>query len=198
MAAVAITRTDFSAAELRAKARLCADAKQACRILALAMVLDGASREDAARAGGMDRQTLRDWVHRYNEVGVDGLADQARSGRPSRLSWVEQGRVARWVEQGADLTQDGVVRFRRVDLRDRIAREFGVELHERSIGKLLHRIGYRRISVRPLHPQTDLAAQETFKKTLSSWPVKRSARNTPQSRSRSGSRTKPASDSKER
>jgi transposase len=104
---------------------------------------------------------LRDWVHRYNEAGLDGLADRARSGRPASLSWVEQGKVASWVEQGADLTRDGVVRFR----RDRIATEFGVELHERSVGKLLRRLGYRRLSVRPQHPQTDLAAQETFKKT---------------------------------
>ena len=90
------------------------------------MVLDGFSREDAARLCGMDRQTLRDWVHRYNKAGLDGLSDRARSGRPASLSWVEQGKVASWVEQGADLVRDGVVRFRRIDLRDRIAAEFGV------------------------------------------------------------------------
>ena len=165
MAGVAITRTDVSAADLRAAAKRSKDAKQASRILAIAMVLDGFSREDAARLCGMDRQTLCDWVHRYNEAGLDGLADRARSGRPASLSWVEQGKVASWVEQGADLARDGVVRFRRADLRDRIATEFGVELHERSVGKLLRRLNYRRLSVRPQHPQTDLAAQETFKKT---------------------------------
>ena len=191
MAAIAITRTEFSAAELRAKARLCADARQACRILSIAMVLDGASRAEAARAGGMDRQTLRDWVHRYNEAGLDGLLDQPRSGRPARLSWVEQGQVSRWVEEGADLAQDGVVRFRRVDLRDRIDRAFGVKMHERSVGKLLRRLGFRRISVRPLHPQTDPAAQEAFKKTLPHAPARHSARRTPTSRLRCGSRTKP-------
>jgi transposase len=164
MAAVAITRTEMSAADLRAAAKRSADAKQASRILAIAMVLDGFSREDAARLCGMNRQTLRDWVHRYNKAGLDGLADRARSGRPASLSWVEQGKVATWVEQGADLARDGVVRFRRVDLRDRIAAEFGVCLHERSVGKLLRRLDYRRLSVRPQHPQTDLAAQETFKK----------------------------------
>lgn len=198
MAAASITRTDMSAAELRAAARRCADTRQACRILAIAMVLDGSSREAAARACGMDRQTLRDWVHRFNEAGVDGLADRARSGRPARLSWVEQGRVVRWVEQGASLAEDGVVRFRRADLRTRIARAFGVELHERSVGKLLRRLGYRRLSVRPLHPQTDLAAQEAFKKTSRALLPTPSARSTPAGRSRSGSRTKPGSASRAR
>lgn len=69
----------------------CKDAKQAARILAIAMVLDGFSREEAARLCGMDRQTLPDWVHRYTKEGLDGLADRVRSGRPASLSWVEQG-----------------------------------------------------------------------------------------------------------
>lgn len=198
MAAVAITRTDMSAAELRVAARRVTDLHQAFRILAIAMVLDGSSRAEAAQACGMDRQTLRDWVHRYNEAGLDGLTDRVRTGRPASLSWVEQGRVARWVEQGATLADDGVVRFRRVDLRDRIAREFGVNLHERSVGKLLHKLGYRRISVRPVHPQTDLAAQETFKKTFPTWHATQSARSTPASQSKSGSKTKQESVSKAR
>jgi len=167
MAAVAITRTDMSAADLRALAKRAEDAKQAARILAIAMVLDGFSREEAARLCGMDRQTLRDWVHRYNKEGVDGLLDRARSGRPASLSWVEQGKVASWVEEGADLSRDGVVRFRRVDLKERILKEFGVELHERSVGKLLRRLDFRRLSVRPQHPQSDPEAQEAFKKTSS-------------------------------
>ena len=198
MAAVAITRTDLNAADLRVAARRSADTKQVLRALAVALILDGASREDAARACGMDRQTLRDWVHRYNEAGLEGLADRARSGRPASLSWVEQGRVARWVEEGATLAEDGVVRFRRVDLKQRIARAFGVELHERSVGKLLHKLGYRKLSVRPVHPQTDLAAQEAFKKTLPAGRAMRSARSTQANRSKSGSKMKPGSASKAR
>ena len=164
MAGIAITRTDMSAADLRAAARQSANARQASRILAIAMVLDGFSRAEAARLCGMDRQSLRDWVHRYNKEGLDGLADRARSGRPASLSWVEQGKLSSWVEKGADLARDGVVRFRRADLRDRIAAEFGVSLHERSVGKLLRRLDFRRLSVRPQHPKSDPAAQEAFKK----------------------------------
>jgi transposase len=165
----------------------------------------------------MDRQTLRDWVRRYNEAGLNGLADLARSGRPASLSWVEQGKVASWVEEGADLARNlvssrrakpgaplaapllnGVVRFRRADLRDRIASEFGVELHERSVGKLLRRLNFRRLSVRPQHPQSDPAAQEAFKKTSRTWQRRRSAGALAGSWSRSGSRTKQGSGSKAR
>ena len=66
-------RTDYSASEVRRLAKQAKDAGQARRLLAIAAVLDGASREDAAKIGGMDRQTLRDWVIRFNEQGPDGL-----------------------------------------------------------------------------------------------------------------------------
>jgi transposase len=158
MAALAITRMDWSVAELRSAAKRAMDTKQGLRILAIAMVIDGYRRQEAAQACGMDRQTLRDWVRRYNETGIDGLTDRSRSGRPASLTEAEQTEVAAWVEQGADLATDGVVRFRRVDLRDRVAGRFGVYLHERSVGRLLCRLGYRRLSVRPVHPKTDLAA----------------------------------------
>ena len=89
--AVAITRTDLSTEELRGAARRTTDTYQARRLLALALVVDGASRTAAARAAGMERQTLRDWVHRYNAEGVEGLCDRARSGRPPRLSEAQLG-----------------------------------------------------------------------------------------------------------
>ena len=63
--AVVVTRLDQSSAELRSLARNEAGAV-ACRILAIAHVLDGASRAEAAASCGMDRQALRDWVHRFN------------------------------------------------------------------------------------------------------------------------------------
>jgi transposase len=135
-------------------------------MLAIAMALDGYSREAAAEACAMDRQTLRDWVLRYNECGLAGLYDLAQPGPRPRLTEKQEAEVASWVEDGPDLAKDGVVRWRRVDLRDRIKDRFGVVFHVRSIGKLLRRLNFRRISVRPCHPETDEAEQETFKKTL--------------------------------
>ena len=83
MSAIEITRQDLSISQLRAEAARTADAKQARRILAIAMVLDEHPRLLAAQAGGMDRQTLRDWVHRYNADGLGGLA----CGTGSWIRW---------------------------------------------------------------------------------------------------------------
>ena len=193
MASVEIMRRDCSVAQLRAEAASTADAKQARRILAIAMVLDGHARLLAAQACGMDRQTLRDWVIRYNEDGVAGLADRPRPGRPAALSDEQRAEVAQWVQSGPDRKTDGVARWRCADLRDRIAAHFGIRMHERSVGKLLHALDFSSISVRPLHPQSDLEAQEAFKKTSPSWHAPRSRRSLPAGGLKSGFRMKPAS-----
>src|SRR5512133_3693607 len=115
---IAITRLDLTAADLRAAAARTQDAKASRRMLAIALLLEGWSREAAAEACAMDRQTLRDWVHRYNDFGLAGLYNQARRNGPlPRLSSEQQAEVAEWVEQGADLARDGVVRWRCVDLQ---------------------------------------------------------------------------------
>jgi transposase len=138
-------------------------------MLALALVLEGQTREAAARAGGMDRQTLCDWVHRYNEEGLAGLHDRRRSGRRPRLTAEQMAELETVVERGPDPERDGVVRWRRVDLQALIKDRFEVELHERSVGKLLHRLGFVRMSVRPRHPLSDPQVQEMFKKASLSW-----------------------------
>ena len=107
MASVEIMRRDCSVAQLRAEAASTADAKQARRILAIAMVLDGHARLLAAQACGMDRQTLRDWVIRYNEGGVAGLADRPRPGRPAALSDGQRAEVAQWVQAALTARQTG-------------------------------------------------------------------------------------------
>ena len=83
MVAVAITRLERGPAELRLLATRISDGDAVRRLLAIALLLEGATREAAARATGMDRQTLRDWVHRYNEAGPDGLSDRKSPGRPA-------------------------------------------------------------------------------------------------------------------
>ena len=190
---VAVTRREWSAAELRRAAVRCREATAARRMLALALVLEGSSREAAARAAGMDRQTLRDWVHRYNAQGLAGLHDRPRPGRKPRLTLEQMAELDKVVEQGPDPARDGVVRWRRVDLQARIKARFEVELHERSVGKLLRRLGFARLSVRPQHPSSAPEAQAAFKKGSPGW-CRRRCPSTPKAcRSRSGSRTRPAS-----
>jgi len=117
----------------------------------------------------MDRQTLRDWVHRYNADGLTGLSDRPHPGPEPRLSDAEMKELEAIVLAGPDPARDGVVRWRRIDLQVLIKRRFDVEYHERSVGKLLRRLDLRRLSVRAQHPRSEPAAQEAFKKTSPSW-----------------------------
>ena len=164
--AVAITRSELNAADLRQAASRTKDAASARRMLALALVLDGRSRTEAAHSCGMDRQTLRDWVHRFNDEGLPGLCDRKAPGPRSRLTLEQQGEVAELVRQGPDLAEHGVVRWRRADLAKVIEARFDVQLAERSVGGLLARLKFRHVSVRPHNPVQDAAAIEAHKKTL--------------------------------
>jgi len=163
--AIEIERKEHSAAELRRLACRAGSPAQARRILAIALVMEGSDRTTAARSCGMDRQTLRDWVHRYNAEGVAGLADRPRPGRPPRLSPAQVAELVEIVEAGPEVAVDRVVRWRCIDLKGVVAARFAVALSERQVGRILNRQGYRRLKPRPRHPKADVAAQEAFKKT---------------------------------
>jgi transposase len=197
MAAVAITRLDHTAQDLRTAAKRSDDVAAARRMLALALVLEGKSRSEAATFCGMDRQSLRDWVHRYNAEGLEGLHNRTAPGAKPKLSPAQEREVAELVRNGPDLTEHGVVRWRRIDLARLIERRYGVKLAERSVGDLLRRLGFRRISVRPRCPEQDVEAQEAHKKTLPIWLLPSSPHMRRPGRSSSGGRTRLASASKE-
>ena len=135
------------------------------RLLSLAAVPDGMDRGSAAKIGGMDRQTLRDWVHRFNGSGLEGLVDNWTEVPKPRLSAEQLAQFAQIVEAGPDREKDGVVRWRRLDLKRVIAERFGVDFHPRYIGKLLKKLGFSHISARPRHPAQDGRTVEAFKKT---------------------------------
>ena len=169
-AAVAITRTEHTAAELRRAATRARQAPAARRMLAIALVLEGSPRGEAALACGMDRQTLRDWIHRYNAEGLGGLPNRSPPGPAPRLTPAQKAAFAEWVRRGPDPARHGgLVRWRRRDLRGEIAARFGIELAERTVGDLLRELNFSRVSVRPHHPRKDAAAQEAFKKTSPPW-----------------------------
>jgi transposase len=165
MSAAIPVRDDFSADELRRLAGRVKDANQARRLLAIAAVYDGMDREEAASIGGMDRQTLRDWVHRFNEQGPEGLINIKPPGRRSRLSEEHKEELCRLVEAGPDPQTDGVVRWRCVDLKRTLGRRFGVDLSEVRLGQVLKELGFSHISARPRHPAQNPQAIEAFKKT---------------------------------
>lgn len=163
-AAVEITRMDHTSSELRGLAAKTRDVAQSRRLLAIAMVREGSSRLDAARQAGMDRQTLRDWVHRYNETGIGGLVSLPTPGPTPKLSQAQLDELRALVVAGPDAEVHEVVRWRCVDLRDEVTRRFGVTVSERTIGKWLRKLKLTRLQPRPYHPKKDPAAEELFKK----------------------------------
>src|SRR3954454_7423185 len=151
---VAITRKELGAVELRREARRCRDTAASRRMLALALVLEGASREGAARGPGMDRRPLRDWVHRYNEEGLAGLRDRPRSGRRPRLSPEQQAELAGAVGRGAGPhpvgggrapAGAGVVRWRRAAPRALTGALSAARRHEPRFGRVRRRLAFARL-----------------------------------------------------
>jgi transposase len=167
--AVGITRSDHTGAALRALSSKCSDGAQVRRLLAVALVLDGYSRSDAAGLSGMDRQTLCDWVHRYNASGIDGLKSRKPAGRAPSLTDQQKAELRELVVQGPDPATDQVVRWRCIDLRSVVERRFGAKVHVHTIGKWLNQLGLTRLQPRPFHPKKDAAAEAAFKKTLPVW-----------------------------
>ena len=181
-------RDDYLATDLRVFARRSRDAGQARRLIAIAAVLDGASRSHAAEIGGMDRQTLRDWVVRFNDEGPQGLINRTSPGAPPKLEAEHKAALAELVERGPDPAVDAVVRWRDVDLVAWVTKEFGIQVSDDTIYRTLHELGYSHISARPRAYAQDDKAMEDFKKTSPpSWqksvPISRRERG-----SRSGSR----------
>lgn len=187
-------RRDISAVVLRKKARVEKNGRVVSRLFGIANILDGMSRETAARQAGMTRQTLRDWVVRYNADGIEGLRDKY-VGPDNALTSEQEKEIETLVLEGPKGT---LVRWRRVDLQQEIETRFKIKYHERTIGKILHRLGFSHMSVRALNPEADVEAQEAFKKTLQT-TLKRSSLNTQKTKlSNSGSKMKQGLDKKAR
>jgi transposase len=159
-------RADYDAAGVRRLAVKVADVDQVRRLLAIAAAYEGKSREEAARIGGMDRQTLRDWVVRFNACGPEGLVNRTAPGNPRRLTKAQEVEFAALVEAGpAAAGLPHLARWRCQDLMALIFERFSVDYHERSVGKLLERLGFSHITARPQHRRQDAEALEAFKKT---------------------------------
>jgi len=162
-----VTRDNHTAQDLRRIASEMKDAGQARRVQAISLVMDGWSRAEAAEFACVDRQTLRDWVERYNEHGVDGLATLTSPGRPRLLTPSQAEELFQLVTSGPDLAKDGVARWRRVDLVKKSAVRFGVrEVHPSTMAKWLRRLRLTKMTARPFHPKKNEAAQKEFKENF--------------------------------
>jgi transposase len=183
-------RGDFTSSALRGFARRCRNADQARRLLSIAAVVDGASRAAAAKIGGMDRQTLRDWVHRFNTDGPDGLINRAAPGAVPKLTPAQKTRLAALVEQGPIPAIHDVVRWRACDLVQWIYDEFGISVSDSTIYRLLDELGFSHVSARPKAYRQNEEALSAFKKTSRKKRRRSATRSAPQHQSRSGSKTR--------
>jgi transposase len=164
-------RTDFDAPMMRAAARRSKDGGQARRLLALAVIYEGASRSEAAQIGGVTLQIVRDWVVKFNAAGPDGLIDRKAPGQPSRLNATHRAALVEMVERGPIPAVHGVVRWRVIDLVQWLWDEFSVSVSKPTLGRELRALGYRKLSARPKHHAQDPGAIKAFKKGafLPSW-----------------------------
>ncbi len=157
-------RDEHSGDELRRLASTVRDGAQARRLMALAAIADGKTRAEAAAIGLMDRQTLRDWVIRFNEEGPDGLIDRKPPWRASKLTAKQKHELAQIVEEGPANHVPGLIRWRRIDLVQIVKQRFDVEYHETTIGSILKELGFSHISPRPQHPKQEAHIIEEYKK----------------------------------
>jgi transposase len=192
MAAPVPLRSDFTAEELRRQARCARDAGQVRRLLALAAIYDGASRTDAAEIGGVSLQIIRDWVLRFNAQGPAGLIDRKSPG-PVRLLQPEHRAVlAAMIERGPIPAIHGVVRWRVIDLCQRLYEEFEVSISRQTLSRELRAMGYRKLSARPRHHAQAAGAIEAFKKSgRRSWPRSPSSAGSRSATLRSGLAMRP-------
>ena len=194
MGAAVQLRSDYSGDDLRRLSRASRDAAQTRRLLALAVIYDGGSRTMAAKISGVGLQIVRDWVLRFNARGPEGLLDRKAPGKTPLLGEAQRVALAQAVEAGPKPYLDGVVRWRLIDLVQWLRENFSVSVSRQTLGRELRAMGFRKLSARPRHYDQDAEAVENFKKTSPPNWRHSNKRSELASRSRSGSRTRPASD----
>ena len=165
MAAPIEVRRDLSSDELRGFARTSKDAGQVRRLLALAAILDGGSRSEAARIAGVTLQIVRDWVLRFNEAGISGLATRKAPGPSTILDDCHRRALAEIIDAGPIPAVHGVVRWRIIDLVQWLWDEFEISISKQALGHELRAMGYRKLSARPRHRGQKGGDIAVFKKT---------------------------------
>jgi len=159
MSALSI-RDDIGSQELRRRARRESDGRVSARLIAIANALEGMDRASA----GMDRQTLRDWVHRYNAEGIAGLCNRPAPGRRPKLSEGQMAALKAVVLAGPDPAVDKIERWRIVDLCRWVKERWGVSYSETGMLRVLWSLDLSHRKTRLRHPQSSEKAQQAFKK----------------------------------
>jgi transposase len=181
--------------ELRRRIDLEKNAKQRDRLRAVALALEGEQAPRIARMLGRSRRFVQEWVYVYRDGGLEAVKATPQSGQPVKLPFEDQARFQKRLAAGPASTDEGLCTLRGKDAQRILEQEFGKKYTLSGVYKLLHRLGFSYLAPRPVHRKNDPAAMAQW---LVNAPLlsRKSARNTPTKRSKSGSRTKPGSASK--
>lgn len=163
MKAVSV-RQDISAKKIYAKAKKERDGGVRTRMLAIAAILEGKSRSEAAKIAGLELGNLRIWVGRFNENGFDGLIARTSSGRPPKWSKDMVQFLKNKVLEGLSFEKNQRASYRLEDFQQLLIEKFGVRFGLSTISEKLKEINFSWISGRRQHPKSDPAKQEAFKK----------------------------------
>lgn len=131
------------------------------RLLAVRLVVMGNNVPQAAKAVGLKQRQTRNWIHRFNAEGLNGLRDRPRPGKPTKLPRQKEQAFRERVEKGA-IQKDRVRNLRVKDIQRILREEFGTDYCLGGTYFLLHRLGFSSLVPRPRHPQADLQAQAKF------------------------------------
>ena len=188
--------THQSIDELLSKARLKRFARIRDRLRSVALAMEGRTAPEIAVMVGLSRRTVQSWVRRYNDEGVAGLENRPRPGQPTKLERGDEARFIGRIDAGPT-EADSVCTLRGEDMRRILEEEFGAKYSLNGVYDLLHRLGYSRLRPRPRHRGHDPEAAERWVRDAPLLSVM-SRISIPRSASRSGSRTKRDSVSRER
>jgi transposase len=182
--------------ELEQAARRERVARVRIRLHAVILAQRGRTAREIADALSVSRRAVQDWVRWYNEGGLANLSDAPRPGHPRKCPPELFDAVKQRILDGPR-PEDGVCTLRGRDVQQILASEFGVVQELSATYDLMHTLGLAPLRPRPRHVKNDPEAMEAW---LASAPLLSSASATsaPTNRSRCGSRTRPASGSRER
>lgn len=152
--------TELTERDLAQRARAEPDARVRQRILAIRLLVMGRTVPQAAPMIGLKERQVRNWVHRFQAEGLEGLRDHPRPGQPKHLPTEKEEAFKAHIRR----PPRGVI-LRGADVQRLLKEEFGAAYSLGGVYFLLHRLGFSSLSPRPVHPRTDKDAQDDFKKT---------------------------------
>ena len=134
------------------------------RLMVMKFISQGQTIPQAARRMDIAERPLRKWLHRFNKQGPNGLYDAPRSGQPSKLNTKRIEKLKQRIRKGVT-EHDNVCSLRGKDLQRILHKEFNAYYSLGGTYFLLHRLGFSCLCPRQQHPQADIQAQKTFKKS---------------------------------